>query len=127
MTTDRPTINTNHPASVTAATVALALKGIVDLVNLGAYLSGQPIPPGIVGIEVVVGLAALVTSGGLWARQRWAVPLALILAVINILLGAMGILAAGDATGKVAAAAMTVLGLAVLALVASGAARRTTA
>lgn len=127
MVTTSPTANINRPASLTAATVALVLGGIADLTNLGGYLSGAPIPPGIVGIEVATGLAALVAAGALWRRQRWAVPLALIVAAINILLGALGIVTAGSAAGKAVAAAMAILGLAVLALVASRAARRATA
>ena len=127
MATTDPTVNANRPAAVTAATVALVLNGILNLVNLGAYLSGASIPPGIVGIEVAIGLTALVAGGGLWVRQRWAVPLALVLAMINILIGAMGTFTAGDTTGKAVAAASAVLGLVVLALVAPRAARRTTA
>lgn len=125
MASTAPTIYTDRPPSITAAVVALVLIGLADLANLGGYLSGAPIPPAIVGIEVAMGLAAFVASGGLWARQRWAVPLALIVAGLNILLGTMGVFTAGSTTGRLVAAAMAVLGLVVLALVARSAARRT--
>jgi hypothetical protein len=126
MATTAPTVNTKRPASVTTATAALVLNGILDLVNLGGYLSGAPIPLGIVAIEAAIGVAAFVASGGLWGRQRWAVPLALVLAVLNVLLGAVGIFSAGSTEGKAVNTALAVVGLAVLALVAPRAVRRTT-
>lgn len=111
------TAQTARPATITAATVALVLSALVDLTNVGGYLSGAPIPPAILGIEVLLGVASLVAAVGLWGRQRRAMPLALVLAVLNILLGLMGIFTAGSTTGKVVAATGAVLGLIVLALV----------
>lgn len=127
MVTTSPIVDTDRPASVTAATVALVLGAIVDIANLGGYLSGAPIPPVIVGIWVVLGVATLVAAGGLRGRQRWAAPLALILAVLTVLLGVMGLLTAGSATGKVVAVVGAILGLVVLALVVPHVARRTAA
>lgn len=127
MAVTTPTVSANRPASATAATVALVLNAIANLTNVGGYLSGAPIPPGILAVEVVLGIGALVAAGGLWGRQRWAVPTALALAVLNILLGVMGIFTASSTTGKAAAAAGAVLGLVVLALVTSRGTRRTTA
>jgi uncharacterized membrane protein (DUF2068 family) len=95
--------------------------------NVGGYLSGAPIPTGILAIEIVLGIVGLIAASGLWGRQRWAVPTALVLAVLNTVLGVMGIFTAGSTTGKAVAAAGAILGLVVLGLVASLAARRTTA
>lgn len=124
MATTNRTVGANHPASATAATIALVLGAIVDFANLGGYLSGAPIPPGVVVVWVVLGVAALVAAGGLWAGRRWAAPLAITQAAITVLLGATGFLTAGSATGKAVAAAGAILGLAVIALVAPRAARR---
>ena len=124
MATSRPTVSANRHASATAATVVLMLSAIVDFANLGGYLSGAPIPPGIVGIWVALGVAALVAAGGLWAGRRWAAPLAIALAALTVLLGAMGFLTAGSTTGKAVAGAGAILGLVVIALVAPRAARR---
>ena len=124
MATSRQTLSADRHAPATAATVALVLSALVDLANLGGYLSGAPIPPGIVGIWVALGVAALVAAGGLWAGRRWAAPLAIALAALTVLLGAMGALTAGSTTGKAVAAAGVLLGLAVIALVAPRAARR---
>jgi len=127
MATTTPTVNTNRPVSVTASTVALVLSALVAFANLAGYLSGAPIPPGIVGIWVALGVAALVAAGGLWGGRRWAVPLALALAAITVPLGIMGFLSSESTAGKVVGVACAILGLAVLALVAPRAARRAAA
>lgn len=119
--------NTNRSLSITAATVALVFSAAADLTNVGGYLSGAPIPPAILGIEVLLGIGSLVAAGGLWGRQRWSVPLALVLAVLNVLLGIMGLFTAGSTVGKVVAATGAILGLTILVLVAPLAARRTAA
>lgn len=127
MATTTPTVSANRPASVTAATVALVLSAIVDFANLAGYLSGAPVPAGGAGIFAALGMAALIAAGGLWGRRRWAVPLAIVLAGLTVLLATMGFLAAGSTAGKVVGAVGAILGLAVLALVAPLAARRATA
>ena len=127
MAATTPTVNTNRPVPATAATVALVLSALVDFANLAGYLSGAPIPPGIVGIWVALGVAAFVAAGGLWGGRRWAVPLALVLAAITVLLGIMGFLSSESTAGKVVGVTCAILGLAVLALVAPRAARRATA
>jgi hypothetical protein len=124
MVTTTPTAQIARPATITAATAALVLSALADLTNVGGYLSGAPIPPAILGIEVILGVASLVAAGGLWGRQRWATPLSLALAVLNVLLGLMGIFTAGSTTGKVVAATGAVMGLIVLALVVPLATRR---
>lgn len=115
---------TARPTTIIAATVALVLSALADLTNVGGYLSGAPIPPAILGIEVILGVALLFAAGGLWSRQRWATPLALALAILNVLLGLMGIFTASSTTGKVVAATGAVMGLIVLALVVPLATRR---
>ena len=70
MAVSTPTISANRSASTTAATVALVLNAIANLMNVGGYLSGAPIPPGILAIEIVLGIGALVAAGGLRGRQR---------------------------------------------------------
>lgn len=127
MATINSTGSADRPASTTAATVILAFSAIADFANLGGYLSGAPIPPGIVGVWVALGVAALVAAGGLRAGRRWAPPLAIALAAITVLLGAMGFLTAGSTIGKAVAAADAILGLVVIALVVPRAARRAAA
>ena len=124
MATTTTSGQTARPAAITAATVALVLSALADLTNVGGYLSGAPIPPAILGLEVILGVASLVAAGGLWGRQRWALPLSLALAVLNVLLGLMGIVTAGSTTGKVVAATGAIMGLIVLALAIPLATRR---
>lgn len=126
MTATASTSSSERPAPA-AATVALVLSAIADLTNVGGYLSGAPIPAAVLGIEVALGLVSLVAAGGLWANRRWAVPLALVAGVLNVLLGALGIVTAGSTTGKIVAATGAILGLVVLALVAPRVARRAAA
>lgn len=114
----------NRPAFVTAAAVALALNAIANLANVGGSLSGAPIPPAILAVEVALGIGALIAAVSLWGRRRWAVPAALVLAVLNIALGVVGIATAGSTAGKAVAATGALLGIVVLALAASLAARR---
>lgn len=127
MATKNPTRSADRLVTATAATVVLALSAIVDFANIGGYLSGAPIPPGVVGIEAALGVAALAAAGGLWAGRRWALLLALAVAVITVLISTMGFLSAGSVTGNVVAAAGAILGLGVLALVAPVAVRRAAA
>lgn len=128
MATSDPIMTTNRPAFVTAMAVALVLGALLDFAHIAAYLSGADIPAGILALKVALGVAALAAVAGLWGRQRWAVPLALVVAVPNLLVGAWGFVEALVDAGSTAERVVTGLGvllsLAVIALVASPVARR---
>lgn len=117
MAINSPAASAHRPASATAATAALVLNALANLVNIGGYLSGAPIPAPVLAIEIALGIVGVSAAVGLWGRQRWAAPTALALGVCNILLGAMGIFTATSTAGKVVAASGAILGLVVLALV----------
>ena len=127
MSATTPTTSAGRPAFAIAATVALVLSALVDFTHIPGYLSGAPIPASVVALEVALGVAALVAAAGLWGRHRWAVPLALVVGVLTLLLGVMGLVSAGSTTGKVITALGAILSLAVIALVAPLATRRTVA
>ena len=126
-----PTTATSRPAFATAAAVALALGALLDFAHIAAYLSGADIPAGVLALKVAFGIAALVAAAGLWGRRPWAVPLALVVAVLNLLLSAWALVESfvqsGNTAEKVVAALGVLVGLAVIALVAPRAARRASA
>ena len=72
-------------------------------------------------------MAALVAAAGLWGRHRWAVPVALVVAVLNLLVGVLGLISAENTTEKVVITLSVLLSLAVIALVAPLAGRRAVA
>jgi hypothetical protein len=123
MTTTQPTTHRKTTAPAIAVTVVLVLSALVDFANLGGYLAGASIPPVIVGVWVALGVAALAAAGGLWAGRRWAATLAIAVAVITVLLGAIGTFTSESTTGKVVAAVGAILGLVVIALAAARATR----
>lgn len=131
MVTTSPTESTSFPASLAALTVALVLGALLDFAHLAAYLSGADVPVGILALKIALGVAGLAAAAGLWGRQRWAVPLALVVAVVNLLVGAWGFVESLAMGGSTAERVVTGLGvlisLAVIALVARRPARRATA
>ncbi len=129
--TTAPTTATGRPAFVTAATVPLVLGALIDFAHIAAYLSGADIPVVVLALKVAFGITALVAAAGLWGRQRWAVPLALVVAVLNLLLSASALVApfveSGNTAEKVVTTLVVLLSLAVIALVTPLATRRAVA
>jgi hypothetical protein len=123
MTATHATVGANRLASVSAAAVALVLGALLDLAHLAAYLSGVDIPVGVVVLKIAFAVAALATAAGLWGQRHWAVPLALAVAVLNLLLNTLGVADAlmeesASTPDKVVTALGVLIGLAVIALVA---------
>ena len=133
MSATTPTTPTaaGRPASATAATVALVLSALLDFAHIAAYLSGADIPVVVLALKVVFGITALAAAAGLWGRQRWAVPVALVVAVLNLLLSASALVASfvesGNTAEKVVTTLVVLLSLAVIALVTPLATRRAVA
>lgn len=125
------TTTTGRPAFATAATVALILGALLDFAHIAAYMSGADIPAGILALKVALGVAALAAAAGLWGRKRWAVPVALVVAVLNLLLGVSGFVMSLAESGSTAEKVVTGLGallsLAVIALAAPLVRRRAVA
>lgn len=111
---------TDRPAVATATAVALVLSALLDFAHIGAYMSGADIPAGVLVLKVVFGITALVAVVGLLGRQRWAIPLALVVTVPNLLLNAWGFVeslsASGSTTEKVVTGLGVLLSLTVIAL-----------
>ncbi len=131
MSATTPNATAGRPTFATAAAVALVLSALLDFAHIAAYMSGADIPVVVLAIKVAFGITALIAAAGLWGRQRWAVPLALVVAVLNLLVGVWGFVASlfesGNTAEKVVTGLGVLLSLAVIALVAPRAARRASA
>ena len=129
--TSTTSTTTARPAAATAAAVALVLSALLDFAHIGAYASGADIPAGVLAVKVALGVAALVAAAGVWGHQHWAVPLALVVAVLNLLVSASGfvtsLVESGNTAEKVVTGLGVLLSLAVIALVAPLARRRAVA
>jgi len=103
-----------RPLPVTIAAIILVLG---SLVNFLAPLM-LPAEAGS-AIYIIVGLGALglVAAGGLWMLKRWALWLTVVVAVLNILAAAPGLVFATDFSGR-ALATMGVVGFALVIVLA---------
>jgi uncharacterized membrane protein (DUF2068 family) len=91
-----------------AHTAAALLNLVLSLVAIGLsmpYLwagasasdaAGQP-PFFIIVLSLVLGVAGVVSSYGIWVGQRWGVVLTIVLQALNFLSGAPGIVFGGSA------------------------------
>jgi uncharacterized membrane protein (DUF2068 family) len=104
----------SRPLPVTIAAILLVLG---SLVNFLAPLM-LPAEAGS-AVYIIVGLGALglVAAGGLWMLKRWALWLTVVVAVLNILAAAPGLVFATDFSGR-ALATMGVVGFALVILLA---------
>ena len=104
----------SRPLPVTIAAILLVLG---SLVNFLAPLM-LPAEAGS-AVYIIVGLGALglVAASGLWMLKRWALWLTVVVAVLNILAAAPGLVFATDFSGR-ALATMGVVGFALVILLA---------
>jgi hypothetical protein len=104
----------SRPLPVTIAAILLVLG---SLVNFLAPLM-LPAEAGS-AVYIIVGLGALglVAAGGLWMLKRWALWLTVVVAVLNILAAAPGLVFATDLSGR-ALATMGVVGFALVIVLA---------
>jgi hypothetical protein len=110
----RSNLMRSRPLPVTIAAILLVLG---SLVNFLAPLM-LPAEAGS-AVYIIVGLGALglVAAGGLWMLKRWALWLTVVVAVLNILAAAPGLVFAADFSGR-ALATMGVVGFALVILLA---------
>ena len=103
-----------RPLPVTIAAILLVLG---SLVNFLAPLM-LPAEAGS-AVYIIVGLGALglVAASGLWMLKRWALWLTVVVAVLNILAAAPGLIFATELTGRVLAT-IGVVGFALVILLA---------
>ena len=109
MSTTAATGRSTKPRRSTAHTAAALLNVLFSLLAIGFAMpplwagasaseaeAGQP-PYFIVVLSLVLGVAGLISSYGIWVGQRWGVVLTIILQALNFLSGAPGIVFGGSA------------------------------
>jgi uncharacterized membrane protein (DUF2068 family) len=104
----------SRPLPVTIAAILLVLG---SLVNFLAPLMLPAEAGSVVYIIVGLGVLGLVAAGGLWMLKRWGLWLTVVVAVLNILAAAPGLVFATDFSGR-ALATMGVVGFALVILLA---------
>ncbi len=114
----------------TKRTTAL-INALVLLLCLGIGHMFVPFVPDVDKIpsfvrygDVVLGIASLITAVGLWSVQRWAIVLTTIIAALNILSAAPGIVAAPKPALRVVTVAYVILSLVIIILIALHSGRR---
>jgi uncharacterized membrane protein (DUF2068 family) len=104
----------SRPLPVTIAAILLVLGSLVN------FLAPIMLPAEAgSAVYIIVGLGALglVAAGGLWMLKRWALWLTVVVAVLNILAAAPGLVFATDFSGR-ALATMGIVGFALVILLA---------
>ncbi len=117
----------SRPQTVTVAAILLALFSVPNLLfPLWAHTvqPGEEIPPLIVYLTVLVGVAGLVGAGGLWMLRKWSIWLAIVVCVLNILDTAPGVVFAPTAAWQLAATLTVIVSILIIVLVVLPTSRR---
>lgn len=110
-------MNTRRQPSVTFALIVLVLLGVGHLFVPFAP-DADKIPSVVVYGDVVLGVVSLVAAYGLFKLTRWGRILTLIVAALNVLSAAPGVVSAPNLELRVVTAMYVVLSLVIIALVA---------
>src|SRR5829696_3083105 len=110
-----------RPQTVTAA----VLQVLLSLANLASPLFPlEGVPEFVVYLGVVLGIAGMVTSAGLWMLRKWSVWLTIIVSGRNLLSAAPGMAFAPHIALQVAAAVTVVVSTLIIVLVVLPTSRR---
>ena len=104
-----------RPQSVTVAVVLLVLLSLVNIIS--PLLPSEGIPAFVIFSSVVLGVLGLIGAAGLWMLKRWGLWLTIVVAVLNILSAAPGLVFAPSTTLFIFAL-ITVVGFAVVLVLA---------
>ena len=111
-----------RPQTVTAAAVLQVLLGLANLASPLFPLEGVPVF--VVYLGVVLGIAGLVASAGLWMLRKWSIWLTIVVSVLNLLSAAPGVAFAPDEALQVAAVVTVVVSALIIVLVVLPTSRR---
>jgi hypothetical protein len=113
----------SRPLPVTVAAVIQALFSLVSLP--GPFLPGsEGVPDVVLYSGIVLGVAGLVASAGLWMLKRWGLWLTVVVNVLGGLSAAPGVGAAPNAGLQVAAIAGVLISALIIVLVVLPSSRR---
>jgi hypothetical protein len=107
-------------------TVAAVVQVLFSLLSLpGPFLPGsEAIPAVVIYGGIVLGVAGLVASAGLWMLKKWGLWLTVVVNVLGALSAAPGVVAAPNAALQAAAIAGVVVSVLVIVLVVLPSSRR---
>jgi hypothetical protein len=113
----------SRPLPVTVAAIIQALFSLLSLP--GPLLPGsEGIPAVVLYFGIVLGVAGLVASAGLWMLKKWGLWLTIIVNVLGALSAAPGVGAAPNAALQVAAIAAVLISALIIVLVVLPSSRR---
>ena len=104
-----------RPQPLTVAVVLLALLSLVNVVS--PLLPSEGIPASVIYLGVVLGVLGLIGAAGLWMLRRWGLWITVVVAAVNILSAAPGLVFAPSAALFVLAL-ITVVGFAAVLVLA---------
>ena len=113
----------SRPLPVTVAAIVQALISLLSLP--GPLLPGsEGIPAVVLYSGIVLGVAGLIASAGLWMLKKWSLWLTIIVNVLGGLSAAPGVGAAPNAALQIAAIAAVLISVVVIVLVVLPSSRR---
>jgi|SRR5215204_4808233 len=119
-------MNTQRPLPVTGAAILLVLLSLMNFPYLWRLLfPGVEEPPAFVIYSgIVVGIVGLAVAVGLWMMKPWSYWVTIIVCVLNLLLGAPGIVLGPTAAIQVTVAVTEVVAVLIIVLVVLPSSRR---
>jgi hypothetical protein len=118
----------SRPLPVTVAAILLVLFSVLWNLTFPLWAQAIPreeeIPAFIVFLTVVVGVAGLVGSAGLWMLRKWGLWLAIVVCVLNLLDGASGVVGAPYSALQMVSTVIVVVYALIIALVVLPSSRR---
>ena len=110
-------MNTKRPTAIVSALILLVILGVGHLF-VSVMPDADKIPLAVVYGDVVLGVLSLVAAFGAWNRKRWGVTLTFIVAALNIVSAAPGVVAAPNMGLRVVTVAYVLVSLLIIGLMA---------
>ena len=117
----------SRPPPVTVAVILLVLLSLFDFPFpwILLFTGMEEVPPAFVIYSgIVLGIAGLVVAAGLWMMKTWSLWAAIVVCVLNFLLGAPGVVTAPDAALKATVAVTEVVAVLIIVLLVLPSSRR---
>lgn len=104
-----------RPPAVTIASILMLIVAVSNIAFVG--FPSDDIPTAVLIIGLILGIAGLPATLGLWRCRRWAMIATVVISAINFLASAPGIVAGPSTATVVAATAGTIASAATIVLV----------